>query len=44
MINNGPSQSVKSIAWYMGVFDFLIWLVVYEDIWYFLYNIRKAHY
>ena len=44
MIDNDPSKSNRSIAMNMGVSEFLIRLVVHEDILYFLYKIRKGEF
>ena len=44
MIDNDPSKSIRSIAKDMGWYEFLIRQVVHEDIWYFLYKIRRGQF
>ena len=44
MIHNDPRKSIRSIARDMRVPEFLIRQVVHEDIWYFLYKMRKGQF
>ena len=44
MIDNDPSKSIRSIAWDMGVAEFLIKQVVHEDFCYFSYKMRKSQF
>ena len=44
MIDNDLTGSIESIARDMGVPKFLIKVVVHEDIWYFLYKMRKGQF
>ena len=42
IMDNNPSNSIRSIARNMGMSEFLIWQVVYEGIHYFSYKIRNG--
>ena len=42
MIDNDSSKSTRCITKDMGASDFLIWQLVYEDIWHWLYQMRKG--
>ena len=44
IISNNPSCLIRSIAKEMGVSKFFIRQVGHEDIWYFLYKMRKDHF
>ena len=43
MIDNNPSQSIRSIARNMGMLELLIKYIVNEDFEHFSYKLRKSH-
>ena len=44
IIHEDPSKSIKSKVRDMEVYEFLIRLIVHEDIWYFSYKMRKSQF